>query len=103
MICCLDIAILDVQPAKRNFHARHDARSRVYVYQISRRKQAFMKRYVWWVKEDLNIERMQRAASLLAAGTTLCAFERRMLRGRTNRQSCKSSMCRSRPKKTSSR
>jgi len=60
-----DIAILDVQPAQRNFHARHDARSRVYVYQISRRKQAFLKRYVWWIKEDLNIRPMQQAASLL--------------------------------------
>src|SRR5215470_5450970 len=52
-----DIAIIDVQPAHRNFHARHDARSRVYVYQISTRKQAFMKRYVWWIKEDLHLER----------------------------------------------
>src|SRR5262245_62877295 len=61
-----DIAILDLQPANRDFHARHDARSRVYVYQISRRKQAFLKRYVWWIKEDLNIRRMQQAASLLS-------------------------------------
>jgi len=60
-----DIAILDLQPAPRSFHARHDARSRVYVFQISKRKQAFLKRYVWWIKEDLNIPRMQQAASLL--------------------------------------
>ena len=61
-----DIAILDLHPAPRNFHARHDAKSRVYVFQISKRKQAFLKRYVWWIKEDLDIPRMQRAASLLA-------------------------------------
>src|SRR5215831_6259326 len=60
-----DIVVLDIQSAARNFHARHDARSRVYVYQISRRKQAFMKRYVWWVKEDLDVRRMQQAASLI--------------------------------------
>jgi tRNA pseudouridine38-40 synthase len=60
-----DIAILDVATAPRNFHARHDARSRIYIYQISRRKQAFTKRYVWWVKEDFDLKRMQQAASML--------------------------------------
>jgi tRNA pseudouridine38-40 synthase len=60
-----DIAVLQVERAPRNFHARHDARSRVYIYQISTRKQAFIKRYVWWVKEDLDVVLMQRAASLL--------------------------------------
>jgi len=60
-----DIAILDLQPAQRNFHARHDAKSRLYVYQISTRKQAFLKRYVWWIKEDLDLKRMAQAASLL--------------------------------------
>src|SRR5207253_9094421 len=33
-----DIAILNVERAARNFHARHDADARVYLYQISRRK-----------------------------------------------------------------
>jgi tRNA pseudouridine38-40 synthase len=60
-----DIAVLAVQRAQRNFHARHDATARVYVYQISKRKQAFLKRYVWWIKDDLDLERMQQAASLL--------------------------------------
>ena len=50
-----DIAVLHLERAPQRFHARHDARSRVYIYQISRRKQAFLKRYVWWVKEDLNV------------------------------------------------
>src|SRR5437764_12442178 len=49
-----DIAILQVERAPRNFHARHDARSRVYVYQISRRKQPCTKRYGWWTKERLD-------------------------------------------------
>jgi tRNA pseudouridine38-40 synthase len=60
-----DIAILHVERTNRNFHARHDARSRVYIYQISRRKQAFTKRQVWWVKDDLDVDRMKRAVSLL--------------------------------------
>ncbi len=44
----------------RCFHARHDALSRAYFYQISTRKTALAKRYVWWVKEPLDVARMQR-------------------------------------------
>jgi tRNA pseudouridine38-40 synthase len=69
-----DIAVLDVEPVPRRFHARHDARSRVYVYQISRRKQAFLKRYVWWVKGDLDVARMKQAASLLAGRHDFVCF-----------------------------
>ena len=69
-----DVAILQVERAPRNFHARHDARSRVYVYQISRRKQAFTKRYVWWIKERLDVKKMQRAASLLAGRHDFICF-----------------------------
>jgi tRNA pseudouridine38-40 synthase len=60
-----DVVILQVGRSSQRFHARHDARSRVYIYQISKRKQAFTKRYVWWVKEDLDVARMDRAVSLL--------------------------------------
>jgi len=69
-----DIAVLSVERVERNFHARHDARSRVYVYQISRRKQAFTKRYVWWVKEDLDLKRMEQAASLLVGRNDFVCF-----------------------------
>jgi tRNA pseudouridine38-40 synthase len=69
-----DLAILDVQRAARNFHARHDARSRVYVYQISRRKQAFTKRYVWWVKEELDVSLMSEAARMLVGRHDFICF-----------------------------
>src|SRR6516162_3988969 len=59
-----DIVILDLQPAPRNFHARHDALTRTYLYQISTRKQAFMKKYVWWVKEPLDIPAIERTSGL---------------------------------------
>jgi tRNA pseudouridine38-40 synthase len=59
-----DIVLLDLQPAPRNFHARHDALTRTYLYQISMRKQAFMKKYVWWVKDTLDIREITRAAEL---------------------------------------
>jgi tRNA pseudouridine38-40 synthase len=60
-----DIAVLLIERAPRNFHARHDAVSRSYIYQISTRKQAFTKKTVWWVKESLDVKVMSRAAALL--------------------------------------
>ena|SRR5579862_9445970 len=60
-----DIAVLSVERTVPNFHARHDAASRIYLYQISKRKQAFIKRHVWWVKHQLDVQKMSKAASLL--------------------------------------
>ena len=61
-----DIHLLAVAPAAHAFHARHDAVERSYVYQVSRRRTALAKRFVWWVKEPLDAGRMARAAALLA-------------------------------------
>jgi tRNA pseudouridine38-40 synthase len=69
-----DIVVLKVEPAPRNFHARRDAVSRSYIYQISTRKQAFTKKTVWWVKEPLDVEAMRRAASLLVGRHDFICF-----------------------------
>jgi len=60
-----DIHLLGVRLIDNRFHARHSAVSRSYLYQISQRRTAFGKRYVWWVKRPLDVARMQRAAALL--------------------------------------
>jgi tRNA pseudouridine38-40 synthase len=57
-----DINVLSVQTAHARFHARHHALARVYLYQISRRRTALGKRFVWWVKDNLSVEAMRRAA-----------------------------------------
>ncbi|MEQ1758896.1 MAG: tRNA pseudouridine(38-40) synthase TruA [Vicinamibacterales bacterium] len=54
-----DINLLKVEPVRHRFHARHDAIARSYVYQIARRRSAFAKAHVWWVKEDLDVGRMR--------------------------------------------
>jgi tRNA pseudouridine38-40 synthase len=59
-----DINILEIEKASKNFHARHDAVSRSYIYQISRRRTAFGKRFVWWIKDELNQNKMEEAAKL---------------------------------------
>ncbi len=60
-----DIAVLSAEEAPAKFHARHSAVSRSYVYQISTRKTAFSKKFVWWIKEPLDVAKMQRAAALI--------------------------------------
>jgi tRNA pseudouridine38-40 synthase len=59
-----DINVLEIQGVSRRFHARHDAQARSYLYQISRRRTAFGKPFVWWIKDPLDAGLMQRAASL---------------------------------------
>ncbi len=57
-----DISVLDVEKMHDGFHARHDAAARSYIYQISRRRTSFGKKYVWWIKDQLDISRMNDAA-----------------------------------------
>ena len=57
-----DIHIRRIDKVPHRFHARHDAEARSYLYQISRRKTAFFKPYVWWIREPLDIARMREAA-----------------------------------------
>ena len=69
-----DIHILRSTRARDNFHARHDAVSRVYLYQISTRRTAFAKPFVWWIKDTLDVDAMQRAASAIAGRHDFSAF-----------------------------
>ena len=57
-----DVNVLSVESAAPAFHARHDALSRTYLYRISRRRTAFDKRYVWWVRDRLDFSAMEKAA-----------------------------------------
>ena len=57
-----DIHIRTVDKAPHKFHARHDAVERAYLYQISRRRTAFGKPFVWWIREPLSIDAMRDAA-----------------------------------------
>jgi tRNA pseudouridine38-40 synthase len=61
-----DIHVLRVELARTKFHARHDAVGRSYLYQISRRRTAFAKNLVWWVRDDLDIDKMRAAADRFA-------------------------------------
>jgi len=69
-----DINILRVDPASHRFHARHDATSRSYVYQIARRRTAFAKPFVWWVRERLDVAVMRRAADAFTGFRDFASF-----------------------------
>src|SRR5262249_32950870 len=56
--------LLRVDKASHKFHARHSAVGRGYVYQVARRRTAFAKPYVWWVREPLDVDAMKAAAAL---------------------------------------
>jgi len=58
-----DINILRADKVRHKFHARHDARARSYVYNVARRRTAFAKPFVWWVKDELHVDRMREAAA----------------------------------------
>jgi tRNA pseudouridine38-40 synthase len=73
------INILRVEEAPVGFHARHSARQRSYLYLISRARTAFGKRYVWWVKDDLDLGRMQAAAELFRGFHDFASFADRRI------------------------
>jgi tRNA pseudouridine38-40 synthase len=69
-----DVNVLSVETAAPRFHARHDARTRTYLYRFSRRRTAFDKRLVWWVKDRLDLPAMRRAAKLFEGRHDFASF-----------------------------
>jgi len=69
-----NINVLDVSPAGRGFHARHDACLRSYLYAVSTRRSAFLKRYIWWVRDRLDVTAMRCAADLFGGMHDFAAY-----------------------------
>lgn len=68
------IVVLGVEPCPPRFHARHSCLGRSYFYQIAHRKTAFQKKYVWWVKEQLNVKAMAEAARVFVGMHDFVSF-----------------------------
>ncbi|WP_248723812.1 tRNA pseudouridine(38-40) synthase TruA [Seonamhaeicola sp. ML3] len=60
-----DIAIHDIFRVNPNAHARFDALSREYLYRITLEKNVFTFDNTLYVKQDLDIDRMQEASKIL--------------------------------------
>ncbi|MBX7185090.1 MAG: tRNA pseudouridine(38-40) synthase TruA [Vicinamibacteria bacterium] len=69
-----DINLLKVELAPEGFHARHSATARTYIYRISRRRSAFDKPVVWWVRDPLDVAAMSQAAKSLCGLHDFSAF-----------------------------
>lgn len=69
-----DVNVLDLRKVGHRFHARHDAIGRRYVYQVSRRRTAFAKPFVWWVRERLDVDAMRRGAASFVGRLDFEAF-----------------------------
>lgn len=69
-----DINILEIEKAHPKFHARYDAKLRSYIYQISRRRSAFAKPFVWWIKDQLNFDKMEKASKLFLGMHNFISF-----------------------------
>ena len=59
----VDIEILNVEDVEENFNARHDAKSREYLYIISWNRSPFKARYCKFVKEKIDAERLEKIFS----------------------------------------
>lgn len=69
-----DINVLAAERVAPRFHARHSAVARSYLYQVARRRTAFAKPYVWWVRDELDVAKMQAAARALTGFGDFRAF-----------------------------
>jgi len=68
------INILRVEEATPLFHARHSAQLRSYLYVISGHRTAFGKRYVWWIRDHLELKKMQAVSELFAGFHDFSSF-----------------------------
>ena len=69
-----DIHVRRVELASHRFHARHDATARGYLYQISRRRTAFAKPFVWWIRDPIDVAPMRRAAAAFTGMRDFASF-----------------------------
>lgn len=61
-----DIAVLSMEEVNPRFHSRLSAQAKTYEYTIwhSTRPPVFSRKYVFWCKEPLNLEKMKEAAQV---------------------------------------
>lgn len=71
------IHILSIEKVPPRFHARHWASSRQYLYRISKRRNAFERKYICWVEQDLNVAVMEQALKSTLGMHDFASFSRK--------------------------
>lgn len=69
-----DICVRSVEEVAESFHARFDARLRVYRYYIVRNHIAIGRQYAWLLHYSLDLERMQRVAEMIIGEHDFASF-----------------------------
>ena len=71
-----DIVIKTVEEANEGFHARRDAKSKVYQYRILNRdiRSAFDREYAWYVRQRLDLKMMKKATKALLGEHDFSSF-----------------------------
>ena len=70
------VRVHEIVPCEEDFHARFDARMREYKYFIHRKRDPFMNEYSCLCTFKLDVEKMNRAASLLLGEHDFSCFEK---------------------------
>ncbi|MBT8272998.1 MAG: tRNA pseudouridine(38-40) synthase TruA [Bacteroidia bacterium] len=71
-----DISIRNISEVNADVHARFDAKSRTYMYKVSCAKNPFSFDYSYYLKNKLDIEKMNEAAKILFDYTNFKCFSR---------------------------
>jgi len=71
-----DIVIYSIHKAENDFHARFNAISRTYKYQIARTKNIFNADYCWQLYSDIDLNRMNSATEVLFRHIDFTSFSK---------------------------
>lgn len=71
-----DIVVKELAEVDASFHARYDAKSKIYMYQIYRGavRSALYRDYAWFIHDTLDTEKMKEAAKLLLGTFDFSSF-----------------------------
>jgi len=71
-----DIVVKDLMEVETDFHARHHAKSKVYLYQILNNptRSALYRHYAWFVNKTLDVGRMREAAIIFTGTHDFSSF-----------------------------
>lgn len=71
-----DIVIKKIEKTNDRFHARYNAKSKSYIYKIDNSSygDVFQKKYAWYVKEELDVQKMIEASKFLIGTHDFKAF-----------------------------
>lgn len=79
-----DISVFDIFPVKEEAHARFDAISRTYKYQITRQKDPFNSEFSYYLYGDIDLDKMNEAAKILFDYTDFTSFSKTGTQVKTN-------------------